>query len=1039
MARFEYLPNELLLQVAYFAVAWRDLAALSGADRRCHKLVGDLVLRKLTQMGLGTVYLFWMVDAQVAGAVRQILRCGIDPNQLVEPKNTPMGVLQLDDSHHAAASASIPAQLSYRRAAGNIVRNSGLLLYEMEACLGEPEDSAELSEPRKLREYRQGRQCRLLSALHTAAQGGDVDIIADLLRHGAHRDLMYLDPRGGPAMAPRTFLSGSQHHSRLPSRVRPRVEYSPLHCAIFSSNTQAAKHLLEAGASLKSCIPIDDPKESGWMVPSTPLHLASFMGSLDLVKYLVESGYQADINAKDDSGVTPLVYAVVGGDLQSTGRYLLEKGADSNALVSPGCSLLLQSCWHGNFQDALILLDHGAEVGPEGSTPNSSMSPLHACCIGTTNTWRVNCSPNYGLVQSPSQGDYRLQVVERLLRLGVSANRRSYVQGFGTSTPLQLASDSCFVDIVERLVNYGGDVEARNDNGDTALLLAISGHGDATSKFDTVSYLLGQGCNVNEPNAQGESPLHLLGSWCNSIGQPPLDFRHKDILLRRLLDLGADIHARTTQQNPVSVFRAFFKLGSYECCKLLADRGAATSLGPDEFVAIFKACVQKRPKVYLDMDANNLLELLLRVDSTNSILGNPENLEYALVKGDMKTALSLLERGCLCGKDREHRTALHRACWIGAVEVVTLLLDCGLDVNEPFSSQAEEELNGRTPIQFAMEYAATHYGAHPSQDRKGNLLQLLVARGASIRSPLIAKPLILDLIHHNQVALLDTIFGDHSTQLAELDPEDYLEFVAAACDSTERLCNPHVIRVLLRHALSLPPPAAAPSPPRPRSRDSGSGSSSGSERRGAAQHGDFLTRFRRRYGRGPLELLVTRYRPLEMCPHEDCDCGANLLRSILVVVLALEKNSNDVAATTTTSTPTSGKPNSSTTTTTLDPHAAAGSAVVDGPLLHHHQLLAPTHGDVHARDLDYAFSDRYYTLFSAGAQRLLSSGPWRPRLAGIFRDATLQMGSYVAGTSPGGMGRSTRHCLEFVMGRLGLTSAELRHVSTRSSFFNSII
>lgn len=97
------------------------------------------------------------------------------------------------------------------------------------------------------------------------------------------------------------------------------------------------------------------------------LHREAALGHIDAVRRLLDSG--ADIDARREGGVTPLMDAVWYGAGPEPVRFLLDNGADANAHTRPMGSPLQRALWaHGHFQYPLtaevvkMLLEHGAVV-----------------------------------------------------------------------------------------------------------------------------------------------------------------------------------------------------------------------------------------------------------------------------------------------------------------------------------------------------------------------------------------------------------------------------------------------------------------------------------------------------------------------------------------------------------------------------------------------------------------------------------------------------------------------------------------------------
>jgi hypothetical protein len=93
-------------------------------------------------------------------------------------------------------------------------------------------------------------------------------------------------------------------------------------------------------------------------------------GDLALVQTLLEKG--ADVNAKVQSGATPLMMAAEQGNLDIV-RLLLDKGADVNAKDGQDSSALIEASKEGFIEIVKLLLEKGANVS---TTDNKSKTAM---------------------------------------------------------------------------------------------------------------------------------------------------------------------------------------------------------------------------------------------------------------------------------------------------------------------------------------------------------------------------------------------------------------------------------------------------------------------------------------------------------------------------------------------------------------------------------------------------------------------------------------------------------------------------------------
>jgi ankyrin repeat protein len=236
---------------------------------------------------------------------------------------------------------------------------------------------------------------------------------------------------------------------------------------------------------------------------STPLMYAALYGDARAVRVLLDSG--ADANVKNDAGATALMWAVE--DLEKT-RLLIEHGADPNARSDDGLTpLIIAANWFGSSPVLKILIDHGAD--PSAQTPLGITALDQAAQVGDEAAIRllleqgldkkkagpralalairVNCAKCVELlidsadrntlsnllpILVPNVGDGHDAVAARmLLDRGADANGIADRRGL---TPLMRAagSDLLPVETVQALIEHGADVNAKGNNGETALNMA---------------------------------------------------------------------------------------------------------------------------------------------------------------------------------------------------------------------------------------------------------------------------------------------------------------------------------------------------------------------------------------------------------------------------------------------------------------------------------------------------------------------------------------------------------------------------------------
>ena len=102
--------------------------------------------------------------------------------------------------------------------------------------------------------------------------------------------------------------------------------------------------------------------------------LAAYHADVDLLKKCIMEKH--DVNAKDDSGYTPLhrvaFLGAVGNKRLEMAHLLIDAGADVNSVLpNEGPSVLSTACQAGNYGIVKILVTNGADINfnGDGSTP----------------------------------------------------------------------------------------------------------------------------------------------------------------------------------------------------------------------------------------------------------------------------------------------------------------------------------------------------------------------------------------------------------------------------------------------------------------------------------------------------------------------------------------------------------------------------------------------------------------------------------------------------------------------------------------------
>ncbi|KAK3157987.1 hypothetical protein QOZ80_2AG0131300 [Eleusine coracana subsp. coracana] len=211
------------------------------------------------------------------------------------------------------------------------------------------------------------------------------------------------------------------------------------------------------------------------------LHLAAGNEQLEVCNYLVEA-LRVDVNAADDKGRTPLVFAVI-SENAAVVKYLLDHGADPNKADDDRLTPLHSAAGIGDCEMIESLLAKGAYVDP---LADECGTPLHLA------------------VKERQTG-----AVKTLLDHNADCNKTYRIFGVYDMTPLFQAVNVSSVECVKLLVEAGADVTT--DCMSTVVLDSAMGNDGST---ECLNFLLeaGSSRNVNDDEHVAKGKIKQLKS-----------------------------------------------------------------------------------------------------------------------------------------------------------------------------------------------------------------------------------------------------------------------------------------------------------------------------------------------------------------------------------------------------------------------------------------------------------------------------------------------------------------------------------------------
>lgn len=207
----------------------------------------------------------------------------------------------------------------------------------------------------------------LNKALEQAATEGDVEQVKALIASGADLESRILDGEHTPLM--RAAYRGHYEVMKILIEAGADINaaHSTTHTVLYHAleprplRTDILQLLLDAGMN---------PTLMFWAIqPLSVTHEKS--AALTILNVLIDAG--ADVNARGEMGLTPLIYAACGGGSHQLIQLLLRSGADVNAIVeATGMTALACAVKMKDTEAVRLLIEADADlemVDNSGNTP----------------------------------------------------------------------------------------------------------------------------------------------------------------------------------------------------------------------------------------------------------------------------------------------------------------------------------------------------------------------------------------------------------------------------------------------------------------------------------------------------------------------------------------------------------------------------------------------------------------------------------------------------------------------------------------------
>ena len=280
---------------------------------------------------------------------------------------------------------------------------------------------------------------------------------------------------------------------------------------------------------------------------------------------------------RPEGGFTPLLYAVMAGDLDTVG-VLLAAGANVDEASPDGVTALMLALIKRHEGIALFLLDQGAD-------PNPAEMGYTALHLASATGHLAVAEALLTLGADPNLRVERPQRITNVFEIGVFQSPGSGRLTQIGSTPFIVAAKSADARIMRLLAASGADPQLTTNDGTTALMLA-AGLGKRASTdityydwteekaVEALTVGLEFGIDINAANEHGETALHAAA------------YHNANRVIEFLVEAGAHIDAtNAAEQTPLRIAE-----GHLICCTTYVRHTEAAErlrgLGADSDIGI---------------------------------------------------------------------------------------------------------------------------------------------------------------------------------------------------------------------------------------------------------------------------------------------------------------------------------------------------------------------------------------------------------------------------------------------------------------------